>query len=438
MTADNLLTSVGGVDDALLELCNNIPPARNNVMKWVSAAACIALSALAVTAVIHRKDIPKEDGTGAKSLPASYSESGAIASSNDYFTSDNAAYIPGGGTEENRSYSVKVDVKNNGTDRATLNGGAENAKETSTENKADRKASENPNVTDRAVTTKPSVAWTDKTNAGSGSMGSGDGRSEETAKAETATESLLSTTIVQRTWESIAITTRYPSFTYNGKYYTSRGKAKLGDPVKQVLGEVTLESYDGDKSRTTTAKIMPISSVSPDAAVAVQFTGYAEQFVESGKYYAYVNKSYSPKNLGQLMDDFSLKQNCTFKGVSGCGGDYTAMTFSAPDENEVWKLFDRSAALDTREVRHEETVLIRYSFPLVGYDVGSIGLTADGYMLFMINERTYVFYIGQARAQAFLKYIMESCNPKSLVATTMGYTSAAQRPETKIETTTKG
>ena len=81
MTADQLLTAIGGVDDALLAACDNIPPAKHTAWKWAGAAACLVISAVAVVAALHGTNFPASPDTSTTLLAAAESGSVSVQSS---------------------------------------------------------------------------------------------------------------------------------------------------------------------------------------------------------------------------------------------------------------------------------------------------------------------------------------------------------------------
>ena len=365
MTIDRLLDAVGGADDTLLALCEHIPPKKHTAWKWVSVAACIALTVLAVTVVLRGTHLPTQPEDTTAALPAAVSES----------------------------------------ETETL---------TEPENEEQTKSSEAeipaPPIVNLPAQSEPAFFPNESTTApymGSGRVYDG---SVETPRngGETTPDGL---------WDNAPITSKYPTMVWNGQTYLSRGKAVLdGQVQRQPLGTATLQGFDGDPSHTTTAKLYPINGISTDAAVAVRYAGGETCF-------PFVCKTYAPGTLGQLTDDLSLWDNITITGASGCGGELAATVYTAPDTDEVRKLLDRDAPIAADNRPRYAAVLIRYSLPLLGQTTGSMGLTEDGDLIVHFCENELTYHVGKARAQAFIDDLNQNCHPTKLAEqTTKGYT----------------
>ena len=379
MTVDQLLTAIGGVDDTLLAVCDNIPPVKHTAWKWASAAACLVVSAVAIIAALHGTRLPLSPDKETTQIAAAGNETVSAQPSE-------------------RRETVAED------DTDIVFSSAQQQTQPNTTTPAQEGASQ-IHLPNQPVQEETSV----QSGISSDGLYSGDRETAGGKNTEVQNSAL---------WDKAPITTKYPSMQWNGGTYASRGRAELnGQVLKQVLGTATLQGFDGDPSHKTTVQVMPIRGIAPDAAVAVQFPGNA-------MYYAYVCQTYAPKTLGQMIADLRLKENCTFTGASGCGGSYAATVYSAPAESEVWKLLDGSAALDTQKKLRPAVVLVRYSLPLLGETSSSFEVTEDGYVTVHFCEKELCYFVGRERAAAFMEYVEKNGNPKRLAeGTTTGYTA---------------
>ena len=371
MTVDQILNAVGGADDAMLAVCEAIPPARHTVWKWASAAAGFTILIFAAAAVLRgtRSPLPQPQPAPSVSLPAVVTESETTRRTEPDSDGETDIVFP--------PYNAPAQMPT-----GVINGGGE-------------------------------------TQAGPGRTGEKYGDTEADALPGGETQ-----TVSDGLWQNAPITTKYPYLHWNGQTYTSRGRAQLnGNVQNRVLGSATLQGFDNDPAHRTTAEILPISGIAADAAVAVRFGDETA--------YAYVCQSYAPGTLGQLMDDLRLREHCTIIGANGCGGDLAATVFSAPAAGEVWTLFDRAAPLDDTAALHPATALVRYNLPLLGQTPGSFAVTEDGWLLVDFCERELAYRIGSARAAAFLDYLNRECHPTKLAErTTAAYTQTPAEADT--------
>lgn len=127
------------------------------------------------------------------------------------------------------------------------------------------------------------------------------------------------------TWEELSDRDRYTSFTMNGNHYYNidYGVCALNDGSEKYIGdeigEVTAYGTDENgKVHETKAMLYKINNMSSKFAVLADFD-------DSGVDYAiFRNNDYKPNNLGELIDDLSLKENLSFGFISyGLNSDKT-------------------------------------------------------------------------------------------------------------------
>ena len=376
MTAEQILIALGQIDETLPEICVKPVQKKAFPMKTVGTlAACIAaviLSTIAITR--HSARPPVTSDTTAQNVAVTENVSGTFAAAGE---ETGTATFP----------AIEGETADPAQTRPPEQTAA--AFDTTTLCALPRAAQQTQNT--RAQTTqsssKKTVPAANTTAAEQSSLAA----AEPGTHAATAVHP--ATTGASSARDTAPITTQYPEVTYQGRRYTSRAGTDLRGRTGQRLGSVTLQGFDG--AHTVTAELLTITGISPDAAVAVRFP--------DGSCYAYVSPEYRPATLGKLTDDLDLRSNLTVGKVRG--GGYEAANSPAPSSETFWALFDRSAPLDTSEVRHTESVVIDVTLPLLGYPNGSIGVTADGYLIVPLLESEKAYYIGKDRAQAFLQTI---------------------------------
>lgn len=362
MTGEQLLIAFGSADDALLELCENYRAPRRMPWKALAAAACFALALLAGAAALHRTRIPVTPEPAAPQTAA-----GETAPLNE--------------TQTGTGYEPDVSVIFPPLSQIPP-------------------TSEPAEIPPEAADT--TAAW----NVGAGVYERQDGKSGGDAVGSDEASAQETDALFRKA----PITTKYPSLTWQGKTYMSRGNSDPSAKVqKTVLGTAELTGFDG--VHKTTVKVLPVGGVSQAAAVAVQFA-------DSDRYYTYVSTSFAPATLGAYADAFALWDNASFTRVSGCSRKYAATVYPAPAAQTLRDLFDRGAPLaNADEDDCAQDMTIECSVPVLGVRGSAFGVSGTGYLFCRLTDSTVIYYIGAERAQAFLDAV-DAGDATHLVATT--------------------
>ena len=351
MTAENLLSAIGSVDEALLCACETYRPKTKRVWKSLAAAACIALAVAAVAAVLHQKPIPAEPQNSqpdaVQTLPAVSEETRTDASASENMTvPEEIIHLP------MQPYVPQSSATQAGTP---------------------------------AIVTEKSGGGNIQSGGRSEGLYGGDAQPGGTNDPEQ-----------DALFEKAPITTKYPQMRWQGGTYTSRGNSDPASRVEQsIIGTAELTGFDG-KHKMSVA-ILPLSGISTAAAVAVQFP-------DSDRCYTYISRSFAPATLGEYMDAFDLWNTMQFTGVSGCSEAYAAAVYPVPDQAAIRQLFDRSAKLSTEKTLYNSDMLLRANAPVLGFR-GSFAVSKTGYVLCMIGDTERAYFIGAERAEAFLKTV---------------------------------
>ena len=359
MTGEQLLIALGGVDDTLLEACEHYRATRRVPWKAMAAAACIALTLIlgGVTALHHARLPVSTEPTEPQTTQTGETFAAVYSQETD---TEECFLPPSSGTETTRQTITQV----NGTNTPACSG------------------------------------------SGSGKIGMYDGQDRYASGADEASVQETNTL-----FEKAPITTKYPTLTWQGKTYMSRGNSDPSAKVqKTVLGSVEVTGFDG--AHRTTVSVLPIRSVSQAAAVAVQFA-------DSSRYYTYVCDSFAPATLGEYLDAFSLWDNASFTRVSGVSRKYAATLYPAPSAQTLKNLFDGDAplAVNVNEYDCPQDMMIDCSMPIFGIKGSSFGVSETGYLVCRLTDSTVIYRIGQDRAKAFLDAV-DTGDATHLVPTT--------------------
>lgn len=246
--------------------------------------------------------------------------------------------------------------------------------------------------------------------------------SDETGRVWKRKEVLLDKTVntdigfISR-WDERSITQKFYSVEYmNNEYLTSRNIKTTSDKIGKKLGTTTASGYDTytDKNYTTNLTVYEIKDFPTECIIAVQFEGDSD-------YYIYVNTSYRPETLGNLIDDLNLEDIVNFGTVhydysytdSNGESQYAEVEFYDVDNEIIWNMLLDNRKLqniyDLRERytsdRITQSVSIEVKIPMLGVQNSSISLTDKGYLLINILDTGKGFYIGEKKIQDFINYI---------------------------------
>ncbi|MBQ6035678.1 MAG: hypothetical protein IJL43_00060 [Lachnospiraceae bacterium] len=207
-------------------------------------------------------------------------------------------------------------------------------------------------------------------------------------------------------WEDMPDVQRFNSLSYTGNEYRTALILVHAENVGDLLGNGTLtgqDVYDNDRIHEIEGTVYQIAGIVPEAAVCVVFPD------EPDRAYAYVNADYQPATLGQFMEDL---------GFSRWFGTRHVTVNRYPEKDVVFEDIDTQTVLDmllsdaslVNEPGHtgDETLLtISANLNIIGNHYKVMTLTKTGYLWTNLLESEKCFYVGEEKAEAFLREVVE-------------------------------
>lgn len=215
-----------------------------------------------------------------------------------------------------------------------------------------------------------------------------------------------------RSWDSLPTGEQYPYLTWDGREYSSQTPLTDGAELGEALGEITVRGYNeqAEKDVEMQATLHRLRGVSEQFAVAVAFPDTQGDKLETPQPYVYIDSSWRPETLGEMIDALNLEQFMSFGIVYA--GENDMVMYDVPSE-DVWELmiFDRSLVnvYDQEEASKDGygSRLIRASVyaRALGYWNISLALTDQGYMTTNIGSTGKAFYIGKDKVAEIISVI---------------------------------
>ena len=209
-------------------------------------------------------------------------------------------------------------------------------------------------------------------------------------------------------WEKRPLAEQYTDLQYNGRSYSSQWCTTEPQLLDGALGEVTVRGYDEieDEQHQTRATLYRLRGVDEAFAVAVV---HATDGSEEALPVVFVDTSWRPATLGELIDGLNLRELMSFGTVYG--EDHT-MYEDVPDE-VIWELM--LSDTDLENVYSEQQLgtsgygqrLMSASVYItaLGYRNISLAVTDAGYLKTNIGSTGKAFYIGEERCAQIVSYI---------------------------------
>lgn len=290
------------------------------------------------------------------------------------------------------------------------------------------------------TSTEPSAYSTTKAGTTVANVPVSPGVSEQTTIASSTTSASIDVCPTIARWEQRPYSSCFSEFIFNGKKYGTNGGAVIDEgKVSKVLGEVTATATDDDgKEHSVTADVCEIEGVEAECAVAVWFKdGPNKDYCVQG-YYVYVDRNYTPKNLGEIMDKLNLSENIVWdmngyvhydaSNASGITTKKYAMDEEIIDAFVGILQNGRNAAGVRTDTEYSEENLHLYA-NILGRSY-AFHLTKEGYIYFGLSDSNLRYDIGKDAYQSFLS-LLESkgaaeeqplLSPTTQVSASQGYT----------------
>lgn len=215
-------------------------------------------------------------------------------------------------------------------------------------------------------------------------------------------------------WEDLTICEQFSTVEYHGKNYDCKYGKVPAQNIGENLGNATLTGYDTytKKTYTQNATLYAIDTLSQECAIAVQFEGTTD-------YYAYSNAYYSPKTLGNFIEDLNLKEIISFGSVwyedsyTDKEGNlhYNTIEFPNVEDETIWNMLFSDTSL--KNIYHDTLVYhkimtISVDIPILGYKNIGCSVTEEGYLVTNILDTGKAFEIGKEKVQEFVNYILDN------------------------------
>ncbi len=202
-------------------------------------------------------------------------------------------------------------------------------------------------------------------------------------------------------WEDKTLAERFPEATFGGSTYIVTNHTMEPQFVEKRLGSVTVHGEDiyTDTTHTTTAVLYAVKDIAQRCAVAVQYEG-------SNAYHAAITAWYTPKTLGQFVEDLSLEHTLEV------GAIYVDRSNTPHDhllsKADVFRLLCDDLLLpNVYEDRHwyKPVLSMSVGIPVLGIENVSMAVTADGYLFTNLLRTGKAFFIGTDRVEALFRHV---------------------------------
>ncbi|QVK18632.1 hypothetical protein KHQ81_02640 [Mycoplasmatota bacterium] len=212
-------------------------------------------------------------------------------------------------------------------------------------------------------------------------------------------------------WDDLSIEEKYGEIEYNNSRYTSAISEINNSEIVNLLGETTASGYDvyNDKEYTINCSVYSIKSIASNAVVAVKFDEYEG-------YYSYINNSYNPESLGNLIDDLNLHKNLGFNKIyysywkDGIleNGNYIQMEYTLSDTSVIWDILLSDTSLKNEGDTYYGATKMGISIDVknVGHKNISLAVNDAGYLQTNILNTGKTFFIGKDKVEYFIDYVL--------------------------------
>ncbi|MBO5448618.1 MAG: hypothetical protein J5994_04760 [Ruminococcus sp.] len=238
----------------------------------------------------------------------------------------------------------------------------------------------------------------------------------DTSDSDIYNDDMSTETAYVKKWDEMALCEQYNFMDYNSCDYIGCGEFLYPDRIEEKLGDIQLEGVDyyaPEDVHVIDATIYSISSISPNAAVAVKLGD------ENG-YCVYRNFDYIPESLEQLTEDLNLENEIRFGKIYTERTDNSGIThsleYSCDDFNKVWEMLisddpDLPNSKMTDDIAFEYGISVMdvsVSVPVINIDNLGLWVTETGYMGTNIAPCGCYFNIGNDRVTAFVSYVKDN------------------------------
>ncbi|MCL2495742.1 MAG: hypothetical protein FWE98_08865 [Oscillospiraceae bacterium] len=216
-------------------------------------------------------------------------------------------------------------------------------------------------------------------------------------------------------WEERVIPNQYTHILLNGIEYESACASTNPYVVPPTIDEseiaeflcqaaaVGYEDNDEKTAHAINSNIYSLASVSAAYAVAVEYEGY-------DGYFSFVNTSYIPETLGDMINDLGLRKNLTLNRiVAHVTGNY--MTYRLPDSAAILELLLVNASSEgtKRENGIPNLVACMDAYVFFGVSGGGVQIfrvDSDGLLFVSLPlHNAFEYTVNEDSVVAFMEYV---------------------------------
>ena len=220
-------------------------------------------------------------------------------------------------------------------------------------------------------------------------------------------------------WDELDINGQYTSFKWQGCAYDTAGAEISAEKLGEFLGETTASGVDEytDEKHEITVSVYPIAKINEKTALAVQFP-------ENEKFYVYYNQNYTPRTLGDFIDDLNLEEyleiSDTATGTSIENLYLTNRKYSDIDTSKLMEILLSGRNVPTESMfdyntfvecdRFEAALDFAVDIPILGIENLSLEITKGGFVhTNAFFHTSTLFYLGKDKTDPFVQYVKENC-----------------------------
>lgn len=204
-------------------------------------------------------------------------------------------------------------------------------------------------------------------------------------------------------WEYKTIVEQYTTLNLNGKEYLSRGCSVDASSVSGFIGTFDVAGYDENtnQSHKIAGEAYRIDGICEDRIVAVKL---------GGEFYVFYHNEYAPPaNLGEVLDNYTLRQTLPLNEFTKYHGYEQNGHFRLDNDSYIWDVLNTCRDAEfVKDDNWNESDRNYLSFTATSDVLGIykrvFNITEDGYVSTNIFDYTYIFQIGQEATNQIIAY----------------------------------
>jgi len=222
-------------------------------------------------------------------------------------------------------------------------------------------------------------------------------------------------------WEQRVIPNQYTDILCEGNEYRSPHASsnpydipsKIDDvEIGEFLCKTTVTGYDEDKGKehSISCDIYSLKSVSTEYAVAVEYEGH-------DGYYAFINPSYIPETLGDMIRVLGLRRNIRYRDINFYrwesfqqGDGPISIVYKMPDNSVKWDLlFLNTSSKGSKyngDFPRNVDFMGTHIYDEITGSVLVLSIYPDGSLIVQLPlSNRIIFNVGEYAVQTFMEYV---------------------------------